>query len=122
MDSINLPVTHVIEIGLWLQGLLGEPFLNSGIIIADFQLAGNLDVDIDKLNNIDKGKASPLPKCLKSIAGKSSIPAQFLFLNFLFTYRTDWGGGIHSFHVIIWLVNVYILTLWQTTIISGKNL
>ena len=45
----------------------------------------------DKLNNIDKGKASPLLNCLKSIAGKPSIQALFLFLSFLITDRTDSG-------------------------------
>ena len=53
--------------------------------MADFQLAGNLDVDIYKLNNIDKGKASSLLNCLKSFSGKPSIPALFLFLNYLIT-------------------------------------
>ena len=70
-----------------VSGLFGEPFLNSKITISDFQLAGNLDVDIDKLNNIDKGRASPLPNCLKNIAGRPFISALFLFL--FLNYRSN---------------------------------
>ena len=43
------------EIGRYLLPSFGEPLLNIGVIIADFHIAGILDVDIEILNMHDNG-------------------------------------------------------------------
>jgi len=74
--SINLHIIHVKEIGLKLDADDGEPFLNTGVTIADFQIVGNVDISYDVLKSSDRGIASEPATFFKNNADSPSGPPE----------------------------------------------